>query len=275
MTAAAEPLLRELAGRVLFEPLRPLLLRLGDGGVPDIGRLNRLLGACASAPVSGGGMPVHFVVPGGGGGGYEQRIFEHGEVETRAGNWHDFFNALAWLTFPHAKSALNARHYRHLGAPVGRGVRGPARDAATQFDECGVIVASADAALTEALRMHGWRHAFWERRADFLRRVRVFVFGHASYDQLRRPFLGLCGKALYRPAPEDWLEQESSVQVSEIDRWVANLFAADEAISRPKDLLPLPLLGVPGVVADNALAAYYDDLRQFRPKGGRAERACS
>ena len=31
-------------------------------------------------------------------------------VETRPGNRHDLFNALAWLAFPLSKAGLNARH---------------------------------------------------------------------------------------------------------------------------------------------------------------------
>jgi hypothetical protein len=35
-------------------------------------------------------------------------------VATRPCNRHDYFNALAWLAFPHAKAALNAIHVREL-----------------------------------------------------------------------------------------------------------------------------------------------------------------
>jgi hypothetical protein len=39
---------------------------------------------------------------------YECRIWETGEVETRPDNWHDFFNALVWLSFPQTKIAVSA-----------------------------------------------------------------------------------------------------------------------------------------------------------------------
>jgi hypothetical protein len=39
-----------------------------------------------------------------------------GEVPTRSRNWHDWFNALAWLAWPHSKAALNARHVRAIAA---------------------------------------------------------------------------------------------------------------------------------------------------------------
>jgi acyl-coenzyme A thioesterase PaaI-like protein len=41
-------------------------------------------------------------------------ISRTGEVPTRSHNWHDWFNALAWLAWPHSKEALNARHVRAI-----------------------------------------------------------------------------------------------------------------------------------------------------------------
>jgi len=38
---------------------------------------------------------------------YELHIAQTGEVETRPGNWHDLFNALAWVAFPRRKAAIN------------------------------------------------------------------------------------------------------------------------------------------------------------------------
>src|SRR3990167_9931502 len=42
---------------------------------------------------------------------YEPRIFLSSEVSTRPENWHDFFNALIWYTFPKSKAALNMRQF--------------------------------------------------------------------------------------------------------------------------------------------------------------------
>ena len=41
---------------------------------------------------------------------YECHIAATGEVPTRPHNWHDWFNALAWLVWPRLKGALNRRH---------------------------------------------------------------------------------------------------------------------------------------------------------------------
>ena len=126
--------------------------------------------------------------------------------------------------------------------------RGAPRDAATLFDESGVIVASADASLAEALSGHRWREVFVDRRPDLDRSLRFIVFGHAVYDQLRAPFFGLCGKALFvaLSAPE----LASPRLLAELDERVAGRFADPAFLATPRDLSPLPLLGIPGVTDD-------------------------
>ena len=78
---------------------------------------------------------------------YEPRCYLTGEVQTRANNWHDLFNALVWLTFPKTKAVLNARHYHALTVEeIASGShRGAVRDVNTLLDESGVIVVYADA----------------------------------------------------------------------------------------------------------------------------------
>ncbi|HMI93099.1 MAG TPA: DUF3025 domain-containing protein, partial [Polyangiales bacterium] len=49
---------------------------------------------------------------------YDGRIVVHGEVPTREGDWHDFFNALCFATFPRAKRALHLRQYSALQGRV-------------------------------------------------------------------------------------------------------------------------------------------------------------
>ena len=52
------------------------------------------------------------------------------------------------------------------------------------------------------------------------------------------------------------------------DGLLAGRFAERTWYPRPKALLALPLLGIPGVCADNEHAGYYDDTLQFRPPPG-------
>jgi hypothetical protein len=264
MAAIMDPIpdLRALAQQPLFEPVAEWLRSFGGAAPPHVGVLNSALAALTAMPRATSGAAIRFVPPGGFDGGYEERVFARGEVETRAGNWHDFFNALAWLAYPRAKCVLNGRHHAALMAQraAGRHERGAVRDAVTQFDECGLVVACADMALLDLLRGHEWKELFWQRRAQVARDMRFFVFGHASWDQLRAPFVGLTAKAVLLEVEPAWLAQ----QVEAIDGRLAELFSQAEAYARPRDFQPLPLLGIPGVVAENSEPSYYDDTRQFR-----------
>jgi hypothetical protein len=229
--------------------------------------LNRLADEVGVRPLSAGGRPVRFTGEGPGAYGYEQAVFETGAVHTRPGNWHDFFNGLVWLRFPLTKAALNARHLAGLAREraAGSSRRGALRDAATQFDEDGIVVLSAAPRLVELLRGHEWKSVFWERRAEVQRSLRFVVFGHALYDKLRQPFHGLCGKAVFLDADAALLGQTPDAQLAAIDRRLAAGWRDETRWRRPAELAPLPVLGIPGVTAENADPAYYDDRWQFRP----------
>lgn len=242
----------------LFFPLAPWLARLPGRSAP--GALARLAKEAGLRTASG--LPLAFVPPKPDGLDYEQRIWERGEVETRPDNWHDFFNALVWLAFPRAKAALNASHVRELAA--GAPGRGPARDAMTHFDECGMVVTAADPALLDLLRGFGWKTLFWERRREVIEGMRFFVFGHATYEQLLAPFRGMTAKAVLYEVDAGWLEAPPAQQLADVDA----LLAADLAAGRyasPRELQPVPLLGIPGMTPDNEFPDYYDDAWQFRP----------
>ena len=255
-----------LAERPLFEPVAGWLQAFGGSAPPDAAALNAALAGMVP-PESAGGAPIRFVRPEAGKGSYEERVFARGEVETRPGNWHDFFNALAWLAYPQAKRTLNGRHHAALQMQraAGSGVRGSVRDAITQFDECGIVVASASAALAELLRTHQWMELFWHRREQLARDMRCLVFGHALWDQLRAPFVGLTAKAVVLEVEGAWLARPLALQLADVDCRLAEMFSRPGAYARPRDFQLLPLLGIPGVAADNSDPSYYDDLRQFRP----------
>ena len=274
MAAIDDPV--ALSARPLFEPVGAWLRIFGGECLPGTEALNRALDTLAERPCAASGRPIRFVPPGGVDAAYEERVFQRGEIETRPDDWHDFFNALAWLAYPRAKRALNGRHHAALQAQraAGRSERGALRDAATQFDECGIAVACAAPALIELIRRHAWKDLFWARRAELAREMRFFVFGHATWDQLRAPFLGLTAKAVLIDVGQAWLSLPIERQRADIDGWLAEIFSRGEAFSRPGDFQPLPLLGIPGVVAASASPDYFDDARQFRParkKRGPAE----
>jgi hypothetical protein len=239
--------------------LRPWLgdAAAGLSGLNDLARERGL--------TTGSGTPLSFVPPPSDDAGYEERAWLSGEVATRPGNRHDFFNALIWLAFPRSKAALNRRHYAALleSRRQGSTARGILRDALTQFDECGVVMAGTCPGLWDALRAHRWPEVFVERREELMRSTRFLVFGHASHDLLAAPFVGLCGKALFIEVAADWLELPAHEALAELDARLAELFDSREF--SPRDWQPLPLLGIPGATAENERADYYDDARQFRP----------
>lgn len=242
--------------QALYAPLRPWLER-GVATLEDLNAEARRLGLC-----SGGGQPLQFVPPGQTGAvGYEAQAYRQGQVETRPDNWHDLFGAYVWLSFPRAKAAMNRRHWQAL-QQESTSRRGPARDALTQFDECGVVVLSTDITLWQGIRAHRWRETFADRRAAVAAHLRFLVFGHGSYDALRAPFVGLCGKAVCFEVAS--LPDDVSAQTTLADELLADLFETTEDLS-PRHWQPLPLLGIPGATAENEEAGYYDDLRQFRP----------
>lgn len=250
------------AGAAPFHPLyAPLAPWLKRDPLPSIDDLNQE--AAARGLVSGGGQPLSFRVPDGRRTGYERRLYGEGVAETRNDNWHDYFGALAWLAFPAAKAAINRRHFAALSDAAGP-ERGPARDALTQFDECGLVVLCADMALWQGIRAHCWREVFGERRQDVLAGMRFLLFGHGSYDSLRAPYVGLCAKAVCFAVDAGVMGDPLAAQVARADELLAQWLATTEPLA-PKLLQPIPLLGIPGATADNENPAYYDDTRQFRP----------
>ena len=83
----------------LYDPLRRWLDRLppGPDGLPDTAAVAAL--AERYPILAPNGRRIRFVPPQADGLAYECRIRDTGEVETRPDNWHDFFNALVWLSF--------------------------------------------------------------------------------------------------------------------------------------------------------------------------------
>ena len=221
------------------------------------------LTAAARGAVTSRGKPLRFVAPRDHTDRerryYEMRIAETGEVETRADNWHDFFNALAWITYPRAKAAINAQHAAILeergDAEAKR--RGPERDALTLFDEGGVIVATDDASLTRLIVDFEWKELFWRRRAELEEGMRFFAFGHALFEKAVEPYLGIVAKTLFVPFAAD---------ANAADRLVAAHFSDRANFPRPKAMAPMPVLGVPGWHPDTGRETFYDDPSHFRAK---------
>ncbi len=252
--------------QVLFAPYLERLGAVRRNDPPELVELAAMAAAAPVAPRTARGMPVQFMAAGSvPAADYETTISRSGAVPTRPLNWHDAFNALVWCTFPATKAALNAGHDAQIAAGEAR-ARGRVRDALTLFDECGVLVLSSDAEWLDLLRGHAWREALFDTRARDEGRREIIVFGHASLDALRHPFPGLCAKALYRQVSPAWFEHTAGARWREADAWMARWLTARGGAFHPRDLAPLPLLGWPGVVPENAAGAYYQDVSQFRPR---------
>ncbi|MCC7548503.1 MAG: DUF3025 domain-containing protein [Burkholderiales bacterium] len=250
----------------LFAPLEALAQRLPAIGWPNTEVLDHVAAETGRRIVNARGERVRFVpasravmaVE------FESATFERAEVGVRPIDWHDLLNALAWMTFPTAKAALNARHGEAIAAEQG-GPRSSVRDALTHFDEDGVIVLSADPALSALLREFSWKELFWRRRAQVQRCMRFLVFGHALYEKALRPFVGMTGKALLFDVPVELCAQPLETQRAHADRVAALHLLDPGSMQRPRVLQPLPVLGVPGWWPESEREDFYDDSGYFRP----------
>jgi hypothetical protein len=185
---------------------------------------------------------------------YETYIARTGRVPTRA-NLHDLFNALIFLRFPRAKAQLNRLQSASIARDGVRAVRGPVRDAATLIDENAVLVVTERSDIVESLRGHDWSSLFQSRRFAWAGEVNVFAFGHALLQKLQRPYKGITAHALH-------IALAPGSSLDEIDRCMAT--GLDDRLA-PHDLMPLPVLGIPGWWAQNENPDFYSDPVVFRP----------
>lgn len=255
-------------GMPLLHPLRPWAAQLGGDDWPDRAALQQLLDEAGVRVASG--LPLRLVAPGGTR-PYEIRVYESAELECRERNWHDLFNVLAWLAFPRAKAALNARHHAAWSA-VSVGGRGAVRDALTLFDESGVVVLSAQPSLLQLIRDFQWKPLFWERRAEVAGGMCFMPFGHALCEKALAPYRGLTGHAVLLEACADVLALPLQELMVHVDAQLALRVADPQFIQSTRQLAPLPVLGIPGWCTGNTQAAYYDDTGYFRP-GRRARQS--
>lgn len=238
-----------------FAPLNPWSARLASDTWPGLASLNDL--AEDARLTNADGLPVRFQrqTRRCGQRDYEAGILATGAVPTREDNWHDLLNALCWLAFPGTKAELNRIQCRAItpGRP-----RGPVSDAATLFDESGLVLAGPNAELGHLLAERRWHEAFVTHRSTWAR-TRAFVIGHAVLEKLLQPWPGITAKCLFLP-----LEAAHGAEVqTEVDARVAALWRGG-AIARPGQLFPMPVLGIPGWWPANEDADFYADRNVFR-----------
>jgi hypothetical protein len=241
-----------------FDGVRPLLRELDGPDWPSLDQLNVL--AIRQQIVNALGRPIRFVAPPAEAVSamrYETQIDATGEVPTRD-NWHDLFNALQWIAFPHLKSAINLQHARLLaaGGAAEASARSAPRDVLTMFDESGIIVASADASLLELMRAFRWRELFVERRADVIANMRFVLVGHGLLEKSLAPFVGMTAKAMLLNV---------DAQLPGLDQAAADWLGNEGNLADSHNLAPLPLLGIPGWDRRNESPDFYENTHYFRP----------
>lgn len=256
----------------LFEPLHPWLARMDAGRFPGLGECNALLAQQEPPLRVHNGLPLRFVAQATGKlpfeEQYEPRCYLRGEVQTRENNWHDLFNALVWLSFPKSKAAINARHYHSLiaqeaSAEGSSSQRGSGRDMLTLLDESGVIVPCADPELARLLRDFQWKELFWRQRARLMAGMGFYLYGHGLYEKALRPYIGMTGQGLILTVASGFSGWPLARRLAHLDDMLAEYLSA-QALS-PRDLTPVPLLGVPGWSEESTREIFYEDSGYFRP----------
>lgn len=262
-----------LAASPLFAPLRAHAQRIdAHTDWPDLAALNAAL--AARAVRNRNDKPVTCVPPGARARQwqerYEPRLFLTGELQTRARNWHDLFNALVWAAYPETKATLNALHFDFASTQAPGGNRTGAQDVLTLFDEGGIIVASDAPDLLGHIRTFRWKTLFWHERARLEKHLRFFLFGHAVYEKALAPYVGLTAKGLLLAVPQDFFAATPAAQLALIDARAAAALAQPDTLATTRALAPVPFLGYPGWSGDNAVASYYDNTDYFRAGWYRA-----
>jgi hypothetical protein len=196
---------------------------------------------------------------------YEQIIFQQKMIPTRPQSWHDLFNALIWIQFPQTKLLLNKLHIEDI-EQFGLSPRTSRRNHMTHFDECGVVLACSDPQLLELLAEHQWQRVFIEHREKWGKDIHAHIFGHANYEMLLNPFIGLTGKWLAVEVDDNFSQLNSVQKQAQLDQLLCRKMSEESVFSQTKPLLPLPLLGIPGWWEGNNNPEFYANTNYFRKK---------
>lgn len=171
---------------------------------------------------------------------YDGSIATRCEVPTRERDWHDFFNALCFATFPRAKHALHARQFRILQGRVPAGAtrlppaRTPEQDALTLFDEGGALIAAGRQACVQlqapmSLEQREQLLAQLVERGD----ARVVPFGHALFEHLVE---GLrCPGGFSHVVEVEHVAAADADLIAELDRSVARSLQDRARFLSPKE----------------------------------------
>ncbi|MDX2217951.1 MAG: DUF3025 domain-containing protein [Burkholderiales bacterium] len=255
---------RTLIDHPAFASVRHVWSALPDPAWPSLDALNGFIGGEANIR----NAPLRFIAAeeqlDTSAAAYELGIALRGEIPTRA-NWHDLFNALAWISWTKTKCAISEMHARIIEAQseAERRQRSPARDVLTLFDESGAIILSESPAMLEAIRGFRWKEVFVERRAEWGVTTTVLLFGHALMEKMLDPHVGVTAKCVLIDRPINGL---SVTELRSLADSVLSAHFMDPAnIRTSRQLQPLPVLGIPGWDARNESPDFYANTDYFRP----------
>jgi len=204
---------------------------------------------------------------------YEAWIAQHKTIPTRS-NWHDVFNAMIWLTFPHTKRILNRIQASEIEA---HGVmRTRVRDAATLFDENAAILLCQDPKWFNALQQRQWIEVLWHQREDFLCETRLIVFGHALLEKLQNPYKAITAHVFCLVVQENlsnyfdwslgWVNQQANdITDNQLAEKISLSFKNNEFLSSV--FTPLPVFGIPDWGLSTSWIqnlAFYENTQVFR-----------
>jgi hypothetical protein len=203
---------------------------------------------------------------------YEQIIFEDKKIPTRA-NYHDFFNGVIWQQFPQTKSLLNQLH-QHEIAQHGVKKRSKLRDKITHFDECGLLILTDQNDFSTSLRQHQWQEVFVKQRGSWHHDIQAVIFGHAMWEMLMQPFIGLTAKALVINVESQLLQDIQLKQktktayekrYSAIDSILHAALTTGNVLEEQKPFSPIPILGIPNWSVFEQNTAFYSNAQYFMP----------
>ncbi|MGO1249735.1 DUF3025 domain-containing protein [Psychrobacter sp.] len=204
---------------------------------------------------------------------YECFIGESGNIPTRD-NLHDLFNGSIWLTFPKTKALLNHYHMLEIAEQGVSESRGRVRDTITVFDENGAVLVTADASIGDALIDFDWQASLVNTRKQWddpkqpnpHAEAAVYIFGHALLEQLIHPRKPLCAHSIVINVTADFFALSLSQRMQHLDDRVANYMGtllSQQGVT-PRQLAPLPILGVPYFWEENHDSHFYEDTYVFR-----------
>jgi len=194
---------------------------------------------------------------------YEPRVYLKKELQTRTENWHDFFNAMVWMSFPETKKTLNSLHFKAASnRDVGTN-RSTLENRITQFDECGAIIISNNKILLELIQKHQWKELFLEHKESFENDIKCVVFGHAIFEKALAPYIGMtCHCILVED--KKLLKDIQEYSYANLDQYLARLWKHEIATSTPR-FNAFPILGIPDYWSDQS-TKFYSNENYFREK---------